>query len=188
MTTIHPSSGAEMDEHNTDSPQRGEPVFLVIGRFRHSHGINGEIAMEIYTDFPERIRPQATIYAGETHQLLKIKTVRRKNELMLLSFEGFSTSDQVNVFRNQFAYTATDKLPSLPEGQYYHYQILGLEVRDISGKLLGNLKEIIQTGANDVYVVRSEDGSEVLLPAVEEVVIHVDLDQKTMVVKPQEWS
>jgi 16S rRNA processing protein RimM len=188
MSKLNHRPDIEMDEHDTDSPSRGEPVFLVIGKFRHSHGIKGEIAMEVYTDFPERLHPKGMVYVGISHQALTIKTIRWKNKLMLLSFEGYPDLEEVNVFRNELVYTISNRLPSLPDGQYYHHQLLGMSVLDTSGILLGTLQEILQTGANDVYVVRPETGPEILLPAIDSVIEQVDLEKQVIIVNPPEWS
>lgn len=136
--------------------------------------------VEIYTDLPERLRPQMVIYAGENHLPLTICRRRTHNEGLLLAFEGFTTPEQVGRFRNQILYAAWADAPELPEGEYYQYELLGLDVEDEAGKFLGKLTEIMQTGANDVYVVTNEAGRELLLPAIAEVVLDVNLSTKTM--------
>jgi len=93
----------------------------------------------------------------------------------------------VAAFRNQYLYVRADELPPLPEGEYYHHQLLGLRVFDLQGNLLGVLSEILETGANDVYVVRDEGGSEILLPVIEGVILEVDLGARRLIVNPPEW-
>lgn len=166
----------------------GEPVFLVVGRLRKAHGVQGEITMEVITDFPERLRPRREVYIGDDHRPVRIKKVRQKPPYLLLSFEGFTDCDQVNLMRNELVYVHTGDLPSLPEGQYYHHQLLGLAVVDEAGTPLGNLGEILETGANDVYVVRSEGKEDLLLPAIGSVIIQVDLEQGKIIVHPPEWE
>ena len=77
--------------------------------------------------------------------------------------------------------------PRLPQGEYYHHQLLGLQVINKEGQLLGTLVEILETGANDVYVVKGESGEEVLLPAIDGVVVGIDLENHTMLVEPPAW-
>jgi 16S rRNA processing protein RimM len=178
----------ERDIHDTDSSDRGEPVFLAVGRLRHAHGVQGEISMELYTDFPERLRPRTQVYIGDGRTPLRITRSRMKDKIMLLTFEGYQDCDQVNVFRNEMVYSRSDKLPSLPEGQYYHHQLLGLRVLDETGSELGTLAEILETGANDVYVVRSPGRPELLLPAIESVIIKVDLEKGSIISCPPEWA
>jgi len=78
-------------------------------------------------------------------------------------------------------------LPRLPEGQYYHHQLLGLSVVDETGQVLGELAEILETGANDVYLVKTPLGKELLLPAIEDVILGVPLERKEMSVRPPDW-
>ncbi len=188
MNDIDRFSGVDKEIQNTNSPEKGEPVFLAVGKLRHAHGVNGEITMDIYTDFPERLRPGKKVYVGERHQPLRISAKRKKNKFLLLSFDGFQDCDQINVFRNEIVYIIAEKLPSLPDGQYYHHELLGLTVVDPDNSIMGSLAEIIETGANDVYVVKAEDGSETLLPAIAEVIIKVDLENRQMTVRPLEWA
>jgi 16S rRNA processing protein RimM len=125
---------------------------------------------------------------GKTHQPLKIQRCRAHKDGLLLTFEGITTPEQVGHLRNQMLSIPAVDRPPLPEGEYYHqgravtyyYQILGLSVVDENGQELGKLTEILETGANDVYVVKRSDGTELLLPAISEVVLDVDLPRKTM--------
>ncbi|MFH1524184.1 MAG: ribosome maturation factor RimM [Chloroflexota bacterium] len=171
---------SERAERPAGSPTAGEPAFLAVGKVRRPHGVGGDALVEIYTDFPERILSQMVIYVGENHLPLTISRRRTHNDGLLLAFEGFTTPEQVGKFRNQTLYTTKADAPELPEGEYYQYELIGLEVKDEFGISLGKLTEIMQTGANDVYVVTNEAGRELLLPAITDVVLDVDLEAKTM--------
>jgi 16S rRNA processing protein RimM len=162
------------------SPAAGEPAFLAVGKVRRSHGVVGDVLVEIYTDYPERLRSGKTVYAGENHFPLTICRQRSHNIGTLLAFNGFTTPEQVGRFRNQILYIKMAKTAVLPEGEYYFHDILGLSVSDESGESLGEVTEIIETGANDVYVVTSNNGHELLLPAITEVVLDVNLASKSM--------
>jgi 16S rRNA processing protein RimM len=175
------------DNPDTGSPKLGEPAFLVVGRLRSSHGVKGEISMDILTDFPKRLKTGKQVYVGTDHRPLVISHVRGKNKLMLITFEGFDDCDQVNTLRNLLVYVWVDNLPVLPENEFYFHQLIGLNVIDVAGTPLGILEEVLETGANDVYVVRSPEGGEILLPAVDEVILNIDLTQHLMTVHPQEW-
>ncbi len=172
----------------TGSPGKDEPVFLAVGRLRHAHGVKGEISMDVLTDFPERLSNGKVVYMGDEHLPLTITSVRGKNQLLLLSFDGYGDCDLVNQFRNQLLYVCAENLPPLPEGEYYFHQLQGLNVVDEAGVRLGILDEILETGANDVYVVHSSDGKEILLPVIASVVLKVDLEKGEMVVHPPEWE
>jgi 16S rRNA processing protein RimM len=173
--------------NNTGSPAPGEPVFVIVGQLRKPHGVHGEILMEILTSFPQRLRAGKIVYVGDNYAPMEIKTRRAVEKGMLLTFDGFDDCDQVAVLTNRSVFVPTDTLPPLPDGEYYHHQLIGLSVIDPAGVNLGEVVEIIETGANDVYVVRSADGKEILLPAITEVLLKVDLAAGSMQVRPPEW-
>jgi 16S rRNA processing protein RimM len=162
------------------SPSLGGPVYLAVGLLRKPHGLRGDLLLEIFTDFPERIRPGTTIFAGEKHQPLKITRRRPHNDGLILGFEGIDSSEEAAKFRATTVYVPAADRPALPEGEYYHHEVIGLTVIDELGKELGQLSEIIVTGANDVYVIKRAEGSDILLPALKEVILGVDLTAKTM--------
>lgn len=170
------------------SPMPGGPVFLVIGKLRKAHGVRGEITMEVMTDFPERLRPNGQVFVGDNHQPLLITSVRWKDQLMLIAFDQYNDCDKVNEFRNQLVYTQTEKLPDLQKGEFYFHELLGLRVVDESGNILGRLDEILETGANDVYLVKNEEGGEILLPVVDDVILQVKLEEGEMIVRPPLWE
>ncbi|MHC1784455.1 MAG: ribosome maturation factor RimM [Anaerolineaceae bacterium] len=172
----------------TGSPSGGEPVFLAAGQLRRTHGLTGEMVMTILTDFPARLRKGKTVFVGEKYAEMHISGVRSQNKDLLVTFEGIENPDQANKLRNKVVYVKADSLPELPEGEYYHHQLIGLQIEDETGSPLGVLAEILETGANDVYVVKSSDGSELLLPAIEDVILEVDLAAGRMRAKLPIWS
>jgi 16S rRNA processing protein RimM len=167
-------------EKPAGSPADGEPAFLAVGKVRRPHGVAGDVLVEIYTDFPERLQPMAMVYAGENHLALTICRQRFHNDGLLLAFDGFTTPEEVSRFRNQILYIATADASELPEGEYYFHELLGLTVTDDTGEPLGEVTEILQTGANDVYVVKDGTGHEILLPAISEVILNVDMVSRSM--------
>lgn len=177
----------DMQRDATGSLPTGEPVFLAVGLIRRPHGVKGEVVMDVLTDFPERLVVGRRVYLGEAHRPTRIRSVRPADRAVLIAFEGFEDRDQVLELRNTYLYVRSDELPPLPEGEYYHHQLLGLQVVDAQGQGLGILVEILETGANDVYVVRSESGEEILLPAIEGVILEVDLEGRRLVANPPEW-
>jgi 16S rRNA processing protein RimM len=162
------------------SPTSGEPVFLAVGRLFGPHGLNGEIHMEILTDFPERLKPGRKLYLGDDHQPVEIRSRRGHQNGFLIAFDGYYNPESVQGMQGQYLYASSDELPLLAHGEYYHHQILGLHVVSDDGRELGVVSGILETGANDVYVVQSDDGPEILIPNIREVVIAIDLDQVTM--------
>ncbi|MFM8322448.1 MAG: ribosome maturation factor RimM [Chloroflexota bacterium] len=171
---------SRLSKDSAGSPQRGEPAFLVVGKLRHPHGLRGEMLMDVITDFPERLKAGLEVYAGEEHRPLHIRSTRPHGQGMLIAFDAFDTPEGVGTLRNLYLYVPTGSRPPLPEGEYYHHQLLGLAVVTDEGQALGELIEIMTTPANDVYVVRRESGADVLLPAIEPVVLAVDLEKGEM--------
>jgi len=156
--------------------------YLLVGKFRRSHGINGDILFTVVTDFPERIKPGVLLYIGEEKKAIKISRKKPHNDGILLGFKEITNPETAAEFIGQNVFVTANDRPTLPEGEYYHHQIIGLNVFLSDGQTLGQITEILVTGANDVYVVKSADGKEVLIPAVKHVLKEVDLSTKKMVV------
>ncbi len=167
------------EQQSSGSPV-GEPVYLVIGFLRRPHGVNGEIIMDIHTDFPDRIKSGRKVLIGEKHQPHTLDTVREHAGGLLVSLRGVDTPEEAGKFRNQWVYVKASEVPPLPEGQVYKYELVGLDVIDDNGNALGKLAEILETGANDVYVVKNEEGKEILLPAIPPVILNIDMNQRVM--------
>ncbi len=94
--------------------------------------------------------------------------------------KGIGTPEEAGQFRNQWVYVRAADVPSLPEGQIYQYELFGFNVVDEEGTSLGELAEIIETGANDVYVIRDSTGRELLLPAIPSVILDLDPARRLM--------
>jgi 16S rRNA processing protein RimM len=174
-------------ETNSGSPASGEPVYLTIGKLRRSHGLEGDMVMDILTDFPERLRVGSIVFVGDAHEPMKIVSLRGHNRQLIIRLEGFNSPEETARLRNQDLFIQASTLPKLPEGEYYHHELLGLKAVDEAGQVLGELTQILETGANDVYLIRTADGKELLLPAVEEVVLNIHLEKGEMIVRPPEY-
>jgi 16S rRNA processing protein RimM len=155
--------------------EAGKPTFLAVGKLRRPHGVRGEILMEVLTDFPERLKRGMTLFVGPTHQKMRLSSLRSQDQALLVSFRGLKDSESAGELRNQMVYVRAEDRPPLPEGEYYHHQLIGLQVVNEDGAPLGVVKEILETGANDVYVVLPPDGPEILLPATNDVILEIDL-------------
>ena len=158
----------------------GEPVYLASGFLRRPHGVQGEIIMDLHTDFPQRIKSGRKVLIGEKHQPHTFDTVRPYADGLLVSFRGVDTPEDAGKFRNQWVYVKAAEVPPLPEGQHYQYELIGLDVVDENGTPLGKLAEILETGANDVYIVRDDSGKEILLPAIPSVILDLDMDRRLL--------
>ncbi len=175
-----PTEQAPAQAGHPGSPTAGEPVYLAVGLLRRPHGVRGDILFTITTDFPERLRPGTLVYVGDEKRKVKITRRRPHNDGILFGFEGISTPEQAAKYTGKIVFVLAQDRPPLPEGEYYHHQIIGLDVFDEADTHLGVVSEILETGANDVYVVQTSGGRELLLPALKQVVLKIDLERKTM--------
>lgn len=167
---------------STGSSPTDEPVFVVIGKFRRPHGIRGEIRMTVLTDNPDLIKPDQIIYAGEGYKPYTVKNFRWHGDDMLINLKELPDRTAVEIFRNIMVYMKSADAPELPDGEYYLHQLVGMEVITDQGESLGKLKEIILTGANDVYLVDSPQGKDILLPAIDEVVLDINQEKGEILV------
>ena len=167
---------------STGSSSSDEPVFVLIGKFRRPHGIRGEVRMTVLTDYPELISPGQVIYAGEKYTAYTVREIRWHGGDMLVSLKELPDRTAVEIFRNIMVYMKSEDMPELPEGDYFIHQLVGMEVITDQGEKLGILKEILITGANDVYLVESPEGKELLLPAIEDVVLDINQDSGQILV------
>ncbi|MCI0520894.1 MAG: ribosome maturation factor RimM [Chloroflexi bacterium] len=173
-------------DETTGSPASGEPVFLVVGKFHRPHGVRGEIGMEVYTDFPERLRKGTAIYVGDERLKLRIHSARQADDSLLVGLDGYATPEAVGALRNQLVWVRAEDIPPLPAGEYYHHQIIGLRVLAESGEDLGQVTGMLETGANDVCTVRTAQGKEWLLPMVDSFLLEINVPAGTLRVRVQE--
>ena len=174
------ASKAKTASAGTGSPPFGEPEYLVVGFVRRPHGVKGEMIMDVHTDFPERLKTGMTVYVGDQYKPMVLASRRPHAKGMLIRFRGVKAPEDAGLYRNTWVYVPTSNRPELPEGEYYHHQLLRLNVITDDGKALGVLVDILETGANDVYVVRDADGKETLLPAIPSVILDVQLAERQM--------
>lgn len=175
-----PTDQAPAPAGHPGSPNAGEPVYLAVGLLRRPHGLRGDILFTVTTDFPERLRPGMVVYFGDDKREMKITRRRPHNDGIIFGFEGIATPEQAAKYTGKTVFVPAEDRPPLPEGEYYHHQIIGLDVFDETDKHLGVVSEILETGANDVYVVKTPSGRELLLPALQQVVLEIDLERQRM--------
>ncbi len=176
-----PTSSAPMNA--TGSPLTGEPAFLAVGKLRRTHGVHGEMLMEVYTDFPERLVPGTILYLDHPVDQLVLVRNRPHHAGLLLTFEGYDTPEAAAALRNRIVFVRADDRPPLAEGEYYHHQLIGLDVLSDQGEAIGVVTDIIETGASDVLVVRPARGPEVLIPVSDAFIHSIDLDQRQIIVQ-----
>jgi 16S rRNA processing protein RimM len=180
MSSKRRQIAAKRRNKKAGSPTAGEPVFLVVGRLQRPHGLKGEVLMGLMTDFPERLQPGTKVYVGEAYEEFEIQSRREHGSRLLVRFAGHEQREKAEAFRNKMVYVRADDRPKLPEGEYYQHEMIGLTVVSDEGETLGVISEILETGANDVYIVKNEAGKDLLLPAIDEVVIAIDIQARTI--------
>lgn len=169
---------AQLSE-NAGSTNRFEPAYVLIGKLGRPHGIKGEIMMQIISDIPQHLRQGRKVFLGKDKQEFTITNVRPKNTALLISFENMNNPEDVRKLTNQNVFVAVKDLPPLPVGTYYHHQLIGLSVME-ADQLIGVIEDILITGANDVYVVRETNGKELLIPAIDSVILDIHLQEHRM--------
>ena len=162
------------DQKNLSGSPTGEPLYLSVGFLRRPHGLRGEIIMDLHTDFPERMKAGRKLFVGDDHKPMTLEAVRVHAKGLLVKFKDIETTEAAGLFRNQWVFIKATDAPPLPEGKIYQYQLIGFKVVDENENSLGTLAEILETGANDVYVVKDDAGKELLLPAIPSVILDLD--------------
>ena len=168
---------------DSGSPTKGEPDYLIVGYLRRAHGVHGEMVMEVQTDFPERLKPKTKVFVGKDYQPMTIATARIHSEGLLIKLNGVDTPEDAVRYRNRLVYVTAADRPRLPKGQFYVHELIGFDVVDEEESPIGKLTEIMQTGANDVYVVTRPDASEVLLPVISSVVLDIEAERRQIRVR-----
>ena len=160
-----------------------EPEFLVVGQIIRPHGVRGEVGMKIITAYPERLPQFETLYIGPEYRPYAFRRMRRHGDGMIVRLEGVPDRNTAETLRGMFVYIPIGDAVPLEEGEYYLFQIEGIRVIiEDTQQELGRLTDVIETGANDVYVITTPDDREILLPAIPEVIKQVDTIAGVMVV------
>ncbi|MCM3547062.1 16S rRNA processing protein [Niallia circulans] len=154
-----------------------------VGRLVNTHGVRGEVRVLSNTDFPEeRYANGSVLKVAKSPQsegtLVTVRSHRTHKNFDLLTFEGYNSINEVECFKGSYLYVSEDQLSELDEHEYYYHEIIGCTVVDEEGTKLGKIKDIIETGANDVWVVDRKQRKDLLLPYIEEVVKEVDVENK----------
>ncbi|MEU0246678.1 ribosome maturation factor RimM [Streptomyces sp. NPDC006235] len=160
---------------------------LVVARIGRAHGIKGEVTVEVRTDEPElRLAPGAVLATDPAAAgPLTIETGRVHSGRLLLRFEGVSDRTGAEALRNTLLIAEIDpeELPE-GEGEYYDHQLIDLDVVTADGTEVGRITEISHLPTQDLFIVERPDGSEVMIPFVEEIVAEIDLEEQKAVITP----
>lgn len=154
--------------------------FIIIGRILAPWGIEGKLKVKVITDFPQRFAPSSTVYINQ--QPVTINSTEWHNGEVIIKLNMVDDTEAARRLRGQPVEIHPSQVYSLPEGQYYHFQLIGLEVWTTQGELLGNITEVLTAKSNDNYVIKGE-GGEILIPAIEDVVKSIDLNQGRIIIE-----
>ncbi len=163
--------------------------FLLIGKVAKPHGLHGQVKVHSYASSPESffVGRQIFLSQGEEMKGLLISEVKVQPQSLILRFQGLENRQQAEAISGSSLYLRERDLQTLPEGEYYWYQLIGCRVFNEQGIFLGVLEEIFSTAAHDIWVVRNR-AKELLFPAVEDFVISVDLPSGEIRIRELEES
>jgi 16S rRNA processing protein RimM len=159
-------------------------MLITIGKAVKPFGVRGEMKIEPLTDFPERFKKLGRVYlvspAGKKVSS-EVRSVRYAGKAIYLLFSGYGSPEQARALNGWLIKIPEEEALPPPEGSYYWFELIGMEVFSESGEKLGKIADIIETGSNDVYVVK-QGRKEVYIPATKEIVKQVDRKTKRMVI------
>ncbi|MDB6213484.1 MAG: ribosome maturation factor RimM [Gemella haemolysans] len=163
---------------------------LKVGKIVNTHSLKGEVKVISSTDFEEqRFEKGTELLITRGNQVVKEVTVEsyrtHKNNL-LVKFVGIDSIEEAEKLKNLQIKIDSDNIGELEENEFYFHEIIGCEVFDENGKSLGEISEILTPGANDVWVIKSQNGKEILIPYIEDVVKKIDVENKKIDIEVME--
>lgn len=158
---------------------------LKVGIISSTHGIRGEVKVFPTTDDPQRFKKLKNILldSGKEKRNLKIQSVKFFKQFVILKFEEIDDINDIEKYKGSSLYVTRDQAVKLQKDEYFIADLIGLTVIAEEEKLEGTLKDVMETGANDVYVIELTDGRELLLPAIKECVLSVDTEKGEMQIR-----
>lgn len=157
---------------------------LEIGKIINTHGLRGEVKAVPWCDAPELFEELEHVYIEGRR--FAIRTVKYQKANLILSLEGVDSVEEAERYKNKIMLADRSQLDSLTDGaRYFITDLIGLEVF-WGERLLGQVTDVIATGANDVYSIKTPEGRELLIPAISQVVKEIDIERRIMRVEPIE--
>lgn len=159
---------------------------LRVGKITNTHGLKGDLKVLPLTDYMERFEELDWVYIDGNSEKFYIKDVKYMSTLVLLSFKGYEDINMVEKFKDKYLLIDESQRRDLPEDIYYIADIIGLDVYTVKDEYIGKVKDIIQTGPSEIYVIKCDNGKEIMIPAVKEFVPGICLEKKRITVDPIE--
>ena len=162
--------------------------FLRVGVISSTHGIRGEVKVYPTTDDPERFLDldEVILDTGREHKILEIEGVKFFMNQVILKFKGYDNINDIEKYLKKDLLVDREHAVELGENENFIADLIDMEVVTDEGKVLGTLTDVIETGANDVYAVKTPEGKEILLPAIRDCILDVNVDEKRMTVHVME--
>ena len=162
--------------------------FLRVGVISSTHGIRGEVKVYPTTDDPERFLDldEVILDTGREHKILEIEGVKFFKNQVILKFKGYDNINDIEKYLKKDLLVDREHAVELGENENFIADHIDMEVVTDKGKVLGTLTDVIETGANDVYAVKPPEGKEILLPAIRDCILDVNVDEKRMTVHVME--
>lgn len=159
--------------------------FISIGQIINTHGLNGELKVYPLTDDIRRFRKLKEVYIDRC--LRKIVWCKLQTDKVILKIEGIDTIEEAQKFKNIYVEVKREDAVDLSEGEFFIADIIGCTVYDENRIELGTVFDVIQTPSNDVYWVKGK--TEILIPALKDIVLSISVDKKEVIIKPLEvWQ
>ena len=155
---------------------------LQVGVITSTHGVRGEIKVFPTTDDVKRFKrlKEVILDTGKEQMTLEIEGVKFFKQFAILKFKGFDNINDIEKYKGKSLFVTRENAVKLRKDEYFIADLIGLKVLDEEEKEIGELKDVIETGANDVYVITMTDGRELLLPAIKQCVLSVDVEGGTI--------
>ena len=162
--------------------------FLRVGVISSTHGIRGEVKVYPTTDDPERFLDldEVILDTGREHKILEIEGVKFFKNQVILKFKGYDNINDIEKYLKKDLLVDREHAVELGENENFIADLIDMEVVTDEGKVLGTLTDVIEIGANDVYAVKTPEGKEILLPAIRDCILDVNVDEKRMTVHVME--
>lgn len=154
--------------------------YIKVGKVANTHGVRGELKIQSLTDYDERFSEEHSYYIGEEKKEVHIKSFKHHKGMLLMAFDEFDNINQCEKYKGDFLYVSKEDRFGLPEDSYYVDDLIGFEVYH-AGEKIGVLKEIQTSYVNDIYMVDTPKG-DIMIPAVKEFILDVDLEEKRITV------
>ena len=158
--------------------------YFEIGQIVNTSGLKGVVKVKPFTDDIKKFNNFKTIYVSVKNKLIEfeIENVRLNKNMVFLKLKGIDSIEEAENYRNYYLKIKRDKEEVLEKDSYYIVDIIGCMVYTDNNKTLGRVDDVFSTGSNDVYVVKSDDGRQILIPAIKDVIKNVDINSKTIIV------